>query len=208
MNIGPKYIPTHKQTTQQQQEQKLKDASKMYERHFLNEMVKQMRKTVPKSELMPESYAEKIFKSKMDEEYVDSWADQGGIGLADLIYKQMHEKIFPNQNINKPSGPIDVDAKTKGQVHPLKKQQGAAIQFNQDFQGGEAIKMPWSGQKIGEMNIEGRNIIHLKHDNGLKSTISFYGNLHSKQNYQQMEAGLKLGEISPGTRGLTWVVKS
>ena len=208
MNIGPKYIPTQKQTTQQQQEQKLKEASKMYERHFLNEMVKQMRKTVPKSDLVPESYAEKIYKSKMDEEYVDTWNQQGGIGLADLIYKQMHEKIFPNQNINAPSGPIDIDKNTKGQVHPLKKQKGAAIQFQQEFKGGESVVMPWSGQKIGEMNIEGRNIIHLKHDNGLKSTLSFYGNLHSKQNHQQIDAGLKLGEMSPGTRGLTWVVKS
>lgn len=208
MNIGPKFIPTQNRPTQEQQEQKLREASNMYERHFLNDMVKQMRKTVPKSDFIKESYAEKIYKSKMDEEYVDSWSQQGGIGLSDLIYKQMHEKIFPNQNINIPNGPIEINSETSGKLHPLKKQKGAAIQYKQNFKGGEKLVMPWSGEKIGEMNIEGRNIIHLKHDNGIKSTLSFYGNLQPLQNHQRLEAGLKLGEMSPGTRGLTWVVKS
>lgn len=73
----------------------LKKASKMYEQQFLKEMMAAMRKTVVSTN--EPSMAEKIYKDELNEQYVEKWADQGGNGLAEQIYKELKEKILPSQ---------------------------------------------------------------------------------------------------------------
>src|SRR3954466_11813599 len=72
----------------------LMDASKMYEHHFLQEMVKAMRSTVQESDLNSGGIGDKIYKDQLDDKYVESWSDQGGIGLANMIYDDMMEKYI------------------------------------------------------------------------------------------------------------------
>lgn len=78
---------------QKHQDKKLKEASQLYEKHFLKELVKAMRKTAPQSSFTKPSMAEKIYKQKLDEEYVEKWGDREGIGLADMIYRHVKDRL-------------------------------------------------------------------------------------------------------------------
>lgn len=96
------------------QKKRLRQAAKMYESQFLNTMVAQMRKTVPESGLVKKSYAEKFFQNKLDQNYVEAWTNKGGIGLADLVYNQIEQKLFgKHQYMPRPKGPIDIDSQKK-----------------------------------------------------------------------------------------------
>lgn len=78
-------------------EVQLRKASKMYEKQFLQEMMRAMRKTVEHSEFSKPSMAEKIYQDEMYEQYAEKWVDGGGNGLADQIYRELKEKILPSQ---------------------------------------------------------------------------------------------------------------
>ena len=78
------------------QEAKIKKAATMYEAQLLGHMLRQMRKTVPKG-YREKSYAEKLYSQQLDGQYVEAWGDKGGIGIGDIIYKQIHEKVFPKR---------------------------------------------------------------------------------------------------------------
>src|ERR1700676_4446548 len=67
---------------------KFLEAAKSFEGQFIRQMISEMRKTVPKDELIPETMADNIFRDQLDGEYADKWTNNGGIGLADVIYDQ------------------------------------------------------------------------------------------------------------------------
>ena len=72
------------------EEQELKEACVEFESYFLNMMFKSMRKTVVSSGgLFEKSNAEKMFQEMLDEELTKKIANEGGIGLADMMYKQL-----------------------------------------------------------------------------------------------------------------------
>jgi flagellar protein FlgJ len=68
-------------------------ASKDFESIFLGYLLKTMRATVPKSDLMGHSQADDIFESMRDEELSKGMAQAGGIGLAKLMVDQMKRDI-------------------------------------------------------------------------------------------------------------------
>ncbi|MGZ3793814.1 MAG: rod-binding protein [Bdellovibrio sp.] len=86
---------------QKNPEQKLRDVSDMYEKHFLREMMKAMRSTVHEGGFVQSNQAEKIFREQLDEHYVEKWGERGGIGLSDLIYKQLVDKFGSQMGIRK-----------------------------------------------------------------------------------------------------------
>jgi len=67
----------------------LKKASQELESVFLNIMLSTMRKTIPDGGLVEKSQATKTFESMLDEEYAKSLSKSGGIGLAEVIQKQL-----------------------------------------------------------------------------------------------------------------------
>lgn len=72
------------------QDDELKEACTEFESYFLNMMFKSMRKTVVSNGgIFGKSNAEKIFQDMLDEQMTDKMAKQGGIGLADMMYKQL-----------------------------------------------------------------------------------------------------------------------
>ena len=73
----------------------LQAASRQFESLLLNSMIREMRSTIPESGLFPNSMAEDIFTSMLDEQYGDLMANGGGIGLARLIVEQMGQKNAP-----------------------------------------------------------------------------------------------------------------
>ena len=67
----------------------LKEAAVQFESLFLQLKLKEMRNTVPESDLFGNRNAEKLFQSMHDEQLAIEMAGAGGIGLSDVIYKQM-----------------------------------------------------------------------------------------------------------------------
>ncbi|MDD2401556.1 MAG: rod-binding protein [Clostridia bacterium] len=71
-------------------DKKLRTVCQEIEELFIHQMIKQMRATIPKSELMPESTATKIYNDMLDSEYSKQMAkSNNNIGIADVIYKQI-----------------------------------------------------------------------------------------------------------------------
>lgn len=68
---------------------KLKEVCKDMEAVYLNLMLSKMRATVPKSKLMGDSSQEELFQSLLDSEMTKNLAKSGGMGLADMLYKQL-----------------------------------------------------------------------------------------------------------------------
>lgn len=72
------------------QDDELKEACTEFESYFLNMMFKSMRKiVVSNGGIFGKSNAEKIFQDMLDEQMTDKMAKQGGIGLANMMYKQL-----------------------------------------------------------------------------------------------------------------------
>ena len=68
----------------------IREAAEMFESYFLQMMFREMRKTtLNENSFIPKSHAEKIFTDMMDEQVSKDAAAAGGIGLADMIYRQM-----------------------------------------------------------------------------------------------------------------------
>ena len=76
--------------------QQLKNACKEFEVLFMQMMYKQMKRTVPKSSLLPESTGRRIFEEMLDEELINN-AKERGVGIADILYRQLSlnmDKMF------------------------------------------------------------------------------------------------------------------
>lgn len=68
---------------------KLRSACREMEAVFLNLMLSRMRATIPKSDLLPDRSQEEIMQSMLDTELTKTMSQAGGIGLADMIYRQL-----------------------------------------------------------------------------------------------------------------------
>lgn len=84
-------------TPSSQKDKELKEACKGFEAMFLNMMYREMRATVPENTLFGESNAMKIFEDMRDTELTKKIADIGGIGLGDLIYKQLAPTVLARE---------------------------------------------------------------------------------------------------------------
>jgi flagellar protein FlgJ len=77
------------QTARAKEDKALKDACKGFEAMFLGLMYKEMRKTVPKDALFGKDNAMEIYEDFRDTELAKQMADAGGIGLGDMLYRQL-----------------------------------------------------------------------------------------------------------------------
>lgn len=68
---------------------KLKTVCQDMEAVFLNLLLSKMRDTVPENTLMGNSSAEKMIQSMLDGEITKDMAKAGGMGLADMLYRQL-----------------------------------------------------------------------------------------------------------------------
>lgn len=82
------------------QDKELKEACKGFEAMFLSMMYKEMRATVPENTLFGKSNAEKIFEDMRDNEMMKNVADSGGIGLADMMYRQLSPQLKAQEHLN------------------------------------------------------------------------------------------------------------
>jgi len=68
---------------------KLKEQARQFEAIFIQQMFKEMRNTVPKDGLIEPGNADDIYTQMQDAEAAKVMAHHGGIGLADLMLKQL-----------------------------------------------------------------------------------------------------------------------
>lgn len=72
--------------------EKLKEVCSQFESIMLSMMYKGMKATVPESSFLEESNAREIFDDMLDEELMKR-ASNRGIGLADMLYKQLSKQM-------------------------------------------------------------------------------------------------------------------
>lgn len=198
----------------------LREAAKMYETHFLNEMVKSMRKTVENEDgLIKKNMAEKIFSEQLDNQYVDSWANKGGVGLADMIYNQisgqmndaaklkMHQRggvlpINPSKDMQglKPTDSI--------QMKMIPPSQGAKLEYRFEVPGSTGafdVQAPMDGHVIESARLgDNWSVVKLDHGQGMTSEMTFPGQQVPLDAGAAVGAGLKLGTLDPARPVLAW----
>ncbi len=74
---------------QSSSQQALRRAAQEFEALFLQQMLTAMRGTVAESDLLGDRGAEKTFEYMLDEERSKDMAKAGGIGLGEVLYRQM-----------------------------------------------------------------------------------------------------------------------
>lgn len=204
------FTPTNVPKDMQKIDNQLREASRMYEQQFLGEMVKAMRSTVHEGEgVIKTNMAHNIFREQLDQKYVDEWSHRGGVGLADIIYKQVKEKYFPTAPPPKlPMGAFPTDGQTKEPKFQLKMQES---QFNlrQDpnweFEGSIKVQSPWEG-RVTQVGQDGPlATIRIEHPFGASSILGFNGANHVKIG-DFVEAGQKLGSVEKNGPDLLWKI--
>lgn len=204
---------------QKSPEEKLREVSDMYEKHFLREMTKAMRSTVQESGFIQKNQAEKIFREQLDEQYVEKWSERGGIGFSDLIYKQLVEKfgmqLGMKSRVEKPRGPLPLD-RAKNFQHPGKSKSTLSYRIDvapeiQGVQrpGARDVKAPWGG-RFGVVKFldDKQTQVEIEHDNGLKSQVVFKGTLSKLSTGDKVQAGDTLGFLSSEAKSIYWTVET
>lgn len=76
--------------TDKKEQMALKKALKDFEAVFMGELMKDMRRTIPKGGLFGQNPQEDMMRDLLDEEWSQELALSGhGLGLADSLYRQM-----------------------------------------------------------------------------------------------------------------------
>lgn len=71
----------------------LMEAAEQFEALFLYQLMSEMRRTVPDTDLLGNRQAEKLFQSMLDQEMATHSAKSQGVGLAKMIYEQMSRYV-------------------------------------------------------------------------------------------------------------------
>lgn len=212
-----KALPLQETTTSEKVKTQFREVSDMYEKHFLRELMKSMRSSVPESGLVKVNGAEKIFREQLDNEYVEKWGEKGGVGISDMIYKDLVDKFGERYGLKerqeKPSGPLKLgdkdtlnikrnfdkaNQKLEFQFDELKKEQGSSI---------EALS-PWSGRLSKKIQLSADEyFLEVNHDNGLTSQMKFKGLAQPLNTSEKLNAGDKLAILSPDTTNFSWTLK-
>ncbi len=88
--VDRSYLPL--QHSAVEREKDIKEVARDFEAVFINYLLKTMRKGVIKSDIFGNVKGEEIYRSLMDERLSEEIAKAGGIGLAEMIIKELGEK--------------------------------------------------------------------------------------------------------------------
>ncbi len=206
--------------TAEQIDQQFKDVSKLYEKQFLREMVKAMRSTVQESGFIKQNQGEKIFREQLDHDHVEKWGDRGGIGLADMIYKQLIDRYGEaaglKEKMEKVNGPISVDKLAQFQVRQQTSpsvSQGKfplTYEFEKKSMDNSALlklESPLAGRIAQNIKLgPDETLLEISHDEGLQSRLVFRGHAPSLAQGQVVDQGETVGLLSPEARSFFWAL--
>jgi flagellar protein FlgJ len=88
-------------------------AAQGMEANFMKEMVRNMRKTVQESPEMENSRGYQIFRGMLDDQYAEDAVKTQGIGIAELIVRQVLEA---QENAKLAAGPVQIREVNKSDV--------------------------------------------------------------------------------------------
>ena len=203
-------------------DEKLREVSDMYEKHFIKEMMKQMKATLPEGTLIKKNNAESIFEDQLDDQYAGEWNKRGGFGISDIIFEQLSKNFgdAKEAGLQKPHGPIEfkqdskmiqVPHKTENifRIQPLEKSKNGIVPASD--QNTIEVKSPWAGTLQNKNSMEDdKTSFRIKHDNGLESLILIHGAATAQTRHlspgDEIQAGEALGQAS-ATSPLFWTVK-
>ena len=74
-------------------QRRLHKACLEFESLLLYEMVKSMRRTISKSDLLHGGHAEETYEQLLDQELCRSFGGQRGLGIADALYQQLGGRL-------------------------------------------------------------------------------------------------------------------
>ncbi len=81
----------------------LKKATQQFESYFINELFKEMRKTVPQDKLLADDgNGKQIFQDMMDQKLSDNMSSRGDLGLAKMMYDQLAPSLGSVPQTSKP----------------------------------------------------------------------------------------------------------
>jgi len=98
-------ISTPNNRVTRRDDEKLKKACTDLEALFIHQIFKSMRQTIPKTGLLGGGSEEEIFQSLFDQELSRSLAQRKGMGLGQMIYRQMTRQgslPSPNSKVSLP----------------------------------------------------------------------------------------------------------
>lgn len=88
--------------TAKQDAEALKEACREFEAYFVQQLFKEMRSTVHDGGLISKSQGQEIFEEMLYDEYANESSKGKGIGIADMMYKQLSNQAQAMYNkINK-----------------------------------------------------------------------------------------------------------
>ena len=97
----------------------LKKATQEFESIFVGYMLKTMRSTVPKSDMSDESFGADILDGMFDGEVAKHISHNGGLGIGEMLYKQITGSRFPVGSESDSTG-LPLDGLGMSWDHPLK----------------------------------------------------------------------------------------
>jgi peptidoglycan hydrolase FlgJ len=206
---------TERAQPKQPRNAQLEQAAKMYEHHFLQEMVKAMRSTVSESEITKGGIGDKIYKDQLDDKYVEQWSESGGIGLADMIYDEMMEKVLNRYNGSrgmKPEGPIKLTDRDVSRVvkapSSIANQTAMRVELKDDPSktGPTQLKAPLDSKVLTTTRVDGKSTILLEHEGGVRSALIFDGVLSQVKPGDSLKRGTQIGVLSPEIKSFFWNV--
>ena len=74
-------------------DKELKKVCSDFEGIMMNMMFKEMKATIPKSDLIPQDSGSEIFNSMLDDKLMEEASKKQGMGLADILYKQLSRQL-------------------------------------------------------------------------------------------------------------------
>ncbi len=78
----------------------LRKACEDLESVFLEQLLREMRKTVPKDDLFGGGRGEEVFLALFDQEIAKKMAERGGIGLGEVLYRQLSRETVPPSRLD------------------------------------------------------------------------------------------------------------
>ncbi|MBI4778620.1 rod-binding protein [Candidatus Desantisbacteria bacterium] len=91
--LSPKVLSPEREKELKLQKERLQEASYDLEAIFVNMLLKEMRKSVEKTELFHGGYAEDMWNDMLYDEYAKSMAKSNKLGMASMIYNQMEKYL-------------------------------------------------------------------------------------------------------------------
>lgn len=75
------------------QEEKLRAAAKQFEGVFVQMMLAEMRKSVPKNDYFGSSRGEEVFEELLDQRYAEAVTNRSNLGIADAITRKLKRTL-------------------------------------------------------------------------------------------------------------------